>query len=135
MSTNLFKVNVSVVIFNENNEILIIKRSENEEVYPGMWGIPGGTVEDTDISLENALKREVYEEVGIEIEKLNIVQNNIRVKNDKKTIYIVYTAIFLAGNLEAKDGTEIVKWVKPDNLGNLEFTPNTVEIIKSVFIK
>lgn len=38
-----FKVNVSVVIFN-NNKILIQKRSSDEDVFPGLWGIPGGTL-------------------------------------------------------------------------------------------
>ena len=77
---NFFIVNVSVVIFNRNNKILLCHRSINEDVFPGFWGIPGGKVDNEDSTLEAGLKREVLEEVGVEIKNIVLLSNNIRVK-------------------------------------------------------
>lgn len=47
-------------------KVLIIKRSDYDEVFTGIWEIPGGRLQ-FDEKLESALIREVIEEVGIEI--------------------------------------------------------------------
>ena len=45
---NQFKVIVSGFVFNSKNELLVIRRTDNEEAFPGMLAIPGGTVEAKD---------------------------------------------------------------------------------------
>jgi mutator protein MutT len=127
-----FKVNVSVVIFN-GDKILIQKRSMDEDVFPGLWGIPGGTVEMTDQSLESALEREVMEEVGIKIGNLQIIQNNIKEKEMYGMIYIVYTADYGSGEPKAMEGTEQVSWMNHEDIDKLEFTPKTVDVIKMAY--
>jgi len=51
----------AAVIVNENREILLQKRSDNE-----LWGLPGGLLE-IDESIEEALIREVKEETDLSV--------------------------------------------------------------------
>ena len=53
-----------VVCLRSNCEFLIIRRSDMDERH-GQWTIPGGHVEDTDHSIENAAIRELEEETGL----------------------------------------------------------------------
>jgi NADH pyrophosphatase NudC (nudix superfamily) len=71
MDNLLYIVNVEAAIY-KNDKWLIIKRSEKEEHAPGLLAMVGGKVE-TRIAekevLEETLKREIMEEVGIQISK------------------------------------------------------------------
>lgn len=46
-------------------KLLIVKRSKNSR-YPNVWEIPGGRLLDNE-TIENGLKREVKEEVGLNV--------------------------------------------------------------------
>jgi 8-oxo-dGTP pyrophosphatase MutT (NUDIX family) len=85
-SDKLFYFVANVVIYRESDgKCLILKRDEREKVHPGRWGVPGGKLEwnDMDITkptrmngdvldfenaVERLLKREAYEEAGIEMQ-------------------------------------------------------------------
>lgn len=51
----------------KGERFLIIKRSDKEIAYPGKWSFPGGKLEKGETVLQT-LRREVLEEVGLEIE-------------------------------------------------------------------
>ncbi len=59
-------VGSAVAVLNEHNKILLQKRPE------GVWGLPGGLLELGE-SAEEAGRREVLEETGIEIGHLQLV--------------------------------------------------------------
>lgn len=50
-------------ILKDNNEFLIVKRNENDELYPGAWEFPGGHLEKGE-TIKDGLKRELEEEIG-----------------------------------------------------------------------
>jgi mutator protein MutT len=60
-------VAVGAMIFNEKNELFLSKRSQNCKNEKGCWEAPGGGV-DFGEKLTDAIKREMKEEYGIEIE-------------------------------------------------------------------
>lgn len=62
----LILVGVAVAVINELGEVLLQKRSD------GRWGVPGGFMELGE-STEEAGRREVLEETGIEVGKLDLV--------------------------------------------------------------
>lgn len=57
---------VAVAVFNEQGQILLQQRRN------GIWGVPGGFVELGE-STEEAGRREVFEETGIEIGTLQLI--------------------------------------------------------------
>ncbi len=50
-------------ILKDKNLLLVVKRSENDDLYPGAWEFPGGHLEDNE-TLKEGLKRELEEEIG-----------------------------------------------------------------------
>ena len=68
---NLFHRHVSCFILNKNGEILLQKRSMSKKRKPGVWSKTGGHVESKEEVID-ALKREVMEEIGLEMDDKNI---------------------------------------------------------------
>ena len=62
-------VSVGSMMFNDKNELFLAKRSQNCKNEKGCWEIPGGGVEFGE-KLSDAVKREMKEEYGIDIEIL-----------------------------------------------------------------
>jgi len=61
---------VGAIIQNDKGEILLLKRPSTitpDRTTSGMWSVPGGEVEFME-KIEDAVKREVREEVGVEVE-------------------------------------------------------------------
>ena len=134
MSYIPFKINVSVII-RRNDQFLLIKRADDEDIFPGLWGIPGGTVEPTDGTLEIALARECREEVGIEIRDPQLIANNINNKGNKGALYMVYQAEYVSGTPRPLDGTADVQWLSIDEIRILQLTPKTLDIIETTLVK
>lgn len=126
----LFKVNVSAVIFNSKGQVLLQKRSIDEEVFPGLWGIPGGKVEAGDLSLEDALKREVKEEVGVKIDHPVLVKENIKAGEAHGIAYLVFKTNCTSGKASALEDTDEIRWEELANIDNYNLTPMTKDIIK-----
>ena len=128
---DFYKVIASCVITDSQNRVLLGKRSMSEEVFPGLWGIPGGKVEYDAISkqvLEDNLVREAREEMGIEIRPEKYLCSNFNKEGTK--LYIIFTAKHVSGEPRALEDTEEVKWWNVDDIRSLDLTPNTLDNIK-----
>lgn len=62
----ILMVGAAVLILDEQNRLLMLKRSDI-----GRWGIPGGAMELGEF-VENAAKREALEETGLEIGEMSL---------------------------------------------------------------
>lgn len=58
---------VCAIIINDNNQILLEQRSDNQ-----LWGLPGGGVEISE-SVTQALYREVIEETGLNVQIIKLI--------------------------------------------------------------
>ena len=68
----IFRTIVSALIWSKDGKILMGKKDPKQGgVYLDCWHIPGGGVEKGEI-FENALKREVLEETGLDVKHYNI---------------------------------------------------------------
>lgn len=59
-------VGCGALIINDNNETLLLQRTDQSRNEPGFWSKPGGTVEFGE-TVEAAIIREVKEETALEI--------------------------------------------------------------------
>lgn len=62
----LLQVGASVIVEDEKGRILLQKRSDNH-----YWGYAGGSIE-LDENVEDAAKRELFEETGLTAERLEL---------------------------------------------------------------
>ena len=60
-----------VVILNEKDELLVLKRPHFVKWAPNQWGLPGGKIEPDETPLQAAV-REVREETTLEVEDLRL---------------------------------------------------------------
>jgi 8-oxo-dGTP diphosphatase len=62
-------VSVGAMIFNDKHDLLLCKRGQKAKNERGCWEIPGGAVEFGE-TLQEAIKREMKEELNVEVELL-----------------------------------------------------------------
>src|SRR5512143_1278875 len=62
----LLMVGATVLVFDRQNRLLLLKRADNQ-----CWGPPGGAVEPGEV-VEEAARRETLEETGLEIGDLSL---------------------------------------------------------------
>ncbi len=55
-----------IILLNSNNQVLLLLRDDKVDIpFPNMWDIPGGKIEIGETP-ENAIRREMTEELGID---------------------------------------------------------------------
>jgi len=109
-------IGTGALITNDHGEVLLLLRSENHQD-SNQWSKPGGRIEFGE-TIEAALRREVMEEIGCEIEIgdfLHIMQN---IGEKWHWIYLTYLAKIKSGelkNLEPAKHKDL-RWFTLDNL-------------------
>lgn len=98
-------VSVAALVTNEKGEILLVKSP-----WRG-WEYPGGLIEPGE-SFEAALKREVREEAGVEIEITGFV--GICKNVERNIVNIDFTARYTGGELTTSEESTEVGWFSPD---------------------
>jgi 8-oxo-dGTP diphosphatase len=104
-------VSVAGVVIDEEGRALIIQRRDN-----GNWEPPGGVLEHGE-TIEDGLRREIYEETGIKIEPgpLTGVYQNMR----RNIIALVFRCRPVAGQLTENDEAAAFRWAGPDEIRDL----------------
>ncbi|MCH8125268.1 NUDIX hydrolase [candidate division KSB1 bacterium] len=129
-------VAVSAAIFNNSNEILIIKRAK--EPGKGLWSIPGGIVK-TGETLVEALQREISEECGIRVEnhKFNAVYDRILYDKSGKVNYhyiiINYICNTKSNKIVPASDADDYSWLKSDELDRFKYTNGLKQYLKNLF--
>ena len=84
-------LNVVGAVLINNKKILLPKRSANLKKFPNKYEFPGGKVEEGE-SLKKALKRELNEELGIDVDENDIIgfpENELKTEKFILTIFCV----------------------------------------------
>lgn len=84
-------LNVVGSVLIKNNKILLPKRSANLKKMPNMYEFPGGKIEKGE-TLKEGLKRELQEELSIDVDIEDIIEfpkNVLETENFILTVYIV----------------------------------------------
>ncbi len=134
MTTGLI---VSTIISNAERKILIIKRALGNDVLPGYWDIPGGTLEDGEDPYDGAV-REVKEETSLDIAKpkLFFQKSNIDAAKNKQFITLVFMAEYPGGQirLNPKEHDEYA-WINPSDVRKYNAVEYVVECLEDMPIE
>ena len=117
------------IIRNDSEDIFIAKRQKNQFM-PGFWELPGGKVE-SDEGHHRALKRELFEEIGIKIKKFSLTQTIKQQYPDKMINLSVYSVDEYSGTPAGKEGQEF-SWCSLDKFTNYRLLPTMWKIIKRI---
>jgi 8-oxo-dGTP diphosphatase len=120
--------NVSVVeaiIKNSKGEILLLKRSKKNKHYVGKWQLPGGKVEFGE-KINLAIKRELFEEVGIKFKKVNLskvfsLESNFK-NNSVKTIFLMVFETNFFGKIKLGEDHTKFKFVSLNKINKKSLT-------------
>jgi len=130
----LKEVDVVVGIVLKDDKFLVERREPDEEVDPGIVCLPGGHVK-TGESMEEALKREMREELGIEVKGLKFICENFYVASngERQNAYC-----FLVTEYEGKPvckSAQKIFW--EDNIENLdlEVDKKTIKKLRELYVK
>ena len=118
----------------DGEKYLIAKRSKKQG-YEGKWEFPGGKVE-RDESDQEALIREIKEELGIDIKVSDLLdESNFFEKDKNRTInLLVYNATIISGVPTPKEEQEI-EWKDVDELENLDWANSDIPIAQTLIDK
>ncbi len=137
----LFYFVANVVVYRDSDgRCLILKRSDNEKVHPGRYGVVGGKMEweqmdiekpgringdvlDYPGAVEELLRREVQEEAGIEIHpKLKYVNSVAFIRPDGVPVVLVkFAAKYKNGEVVVEEGAfSDHAWVNSEEVKDYE---------------
>lgn len=112
-------------IFNEQGEVLLQKRSQTKKLWPGLWDITAGGHVLVGEFGEQALIREVKEELGIEIKENEIkylvgststnVKGNI-INNHFNECYIITKQVDINEIKLQKEEVEEIRWFSKEEI-------------------
>ena len=126
-TNNLPKVVVGGLIY-QNEKILICQRKEEGD-HPLKWEFPGGKLKDNENNQE-ALKRELKEELSIEINEMIFFDEYLyEYKKLSKILKLVFFQIFqFEGEIQNKVHQQL-KWIDISKLGDYDFLEGDLKII------
>jgi len=122
---HLHEVAITAIVV-KDGKYLITRRSPNKKRFPSMWTVPGGKLESSDYLelekdtehywynvLERTLKREVKEEVGLDIKHIDYLTSLATVHADgAPSLVISCVAEYDGGEVKLQEGeTDQFAWV------------------------
>lgn len=125
MDVYLHEVVITAIVL-KDSKFLILKRSKNKKRFPSMWTVPGGRLETSDYTslpketkdywynvLESTLRREVREEVGVEIKNIEYVTSLATIHADgSPSLVISCMADYKSGKITLQpEEVEDYAWV------------------------
>ncbi|WP_282206489.1 NUDIX hydrolase [Kitasatospora fiedleri] len=104
-STPLHSVSVAGAVVREDGRVLAIRRADN-----GTWEPPGGVLELTE-TVEDGVRREIYEETGLKVgvERLTGVYKNVT----RGVVALVFRCHLEGGNEQLSDESTAIEWLTP----------------------
>lgn len=124
-------INVLCAIIDIDNKILVAQRSEKMKL-PLKWEFPGGKLEENESEIE-CIKREIKEEINIEIEIVKKLSSSEYDYGSFKIKLIPYFANYVSGTIKLSEHKDY-KLLDKSELLNLDWAEADIPIVEE-FLK
>ena len=118
-------------IFNKDGDLYLQKRSMNKDIQPGKWDTAVGGHIDYGESVEEALRREVREELEVDINVGDLIET---IEYDYPAFHLSMKcfACTIAGGSPHLLEHEAAKWLTSMQLGSVDWLPADVTLIPKI---
>ena len=139
---DLHAVSITAILVNKEGKFLIAKRADFKKNWPGMWTVPGGKLEKKDYEnrkfdtkashwynvIENTIRREVKEEVGLELGSVEyLVSLAFMRADDIPAVVISLYSEDYSGEVVLNDELVEYKWVNLEEAKNYDLIEGIYE--------
>lgn len=134
VGTNMKKIGVSqkAIIFNEQERLLILRRSKTAPYGALIWDLPGGDLDYGEDAIIG-ITREIKEETGLDVRELKPfdVESHI---NDRKEFWvtIAYVGKTSSDNVSLSYEHDRHKWIEPKEAEKIETADKIKRFIKNI---
>lgn len=131
--TKPVEVVAGIIWKTQPKSFLVQERPPNAKLFPGYWEFPGGKVEPNE-SLENAMQRELEEELDIRITDFEFWKTDFHYysTNDLSVNLNYFIIKQFSGEPKGLEGQKIT-WIQKDtNTQELNFLEADLEILKEL---
>jgi mutator protein MutT len=118
-------IDVCGALIEHEGKVLVAQRKYADR-FGGLWEFPGGKIEDGE-SKEQAMRRELDEELGIDVEVAGLALVTEDEIPDLKIIFHLFQCTIKKGEPRPIDCQD-VKWVTLEDLGGLKLAPVDIKI-------
>ena len=145
----LHRIAITTIIYNNDGKYLITKRALTKKASPGKWHLPGGGLNIDDYinskpsvlgdhpqwygTVENTLRREVKEEVNLEVDKPQYLLDLTFIRPDGIPVLVLsYYAKYKSGEVKLDTDSIDYKWVTLEEAKSYDIIEGIWEEIEMV---
>jgi mutator protein MutT len=128
------KKNAVAVIVDNDNKILLLKRSSDPKLWQhSKWGLVGGVIEKGETP-QQAIEREIKEETNLEINKFT---KSFSIQRNPDSIEHIFACRYEGDptNIKLNEENTNYGWYDVDEMKFLDIVPHLIEYITMVFKK
>ena len=125
-------VNVVIGIIKSEDKILLIKRERGDFI--GLWGLPGGKVEDCE-HIDSAINREINEELGLSVTFNKLLGVSTEIMHDINSTSLLYCCeLLMSENQDISNPEFEYKWFSKDELSNCKEIIDSDKVMINTFL-
>jgi len=121
-------IDVAVALIQDNDGKVLITQRSDQVAHAGCWEFPGGKFEPLETPVE-ALRREVLEEVNLEVQQSHFVEKIEHTYPEKSVCLHIFEVREFRGQAQICDGQKNLLWVMPSELKSFTFPEANQRII------
>lgn len=123
-------------LIKKDNKYLVTRRSLIDDYMPGLWDLPGGTIEFGE-DIIKALKREVTEETSLKIKPGEIIfAYSYQSEENRHQFQLIYECEYISGEVRLDSNChDQFQWISLPELKSLKKIAFLDEMYKEIFIK